>query len=334
MEREKQLFTMEDMKQTYKKKDAWWTVILVDPIASRIALLVANFTNITPNQLSITSFIIGLAAAFSFYIGSVTALIAGALLYHLSFIIDCMDGKIARLKKNGSMFGMVLDISLDHIRVVLCALALTFGQFNHTGDIIYLYLAALLIVVYFIRHINALHIYKIRREMKKKLNKMKRKINKLIKEQIEQELDKVGIESTSTQPFTMDHLPNSGEEALKNEKLKAHVLPKKTKFDLQSRFKSKFQWYLSIRDLLLKYRIRAHLFSGIEFQMFIFIVAPLLGMITEIIILSCILLLLFEIPIVYKLWLSTKDYERQMKTLQEKLNELQNELQEMELSQV
>ncbi|MDQ0338510.1 phosphatidylglycerophosphate synthase [Caldalkalibacillus uzonensis] len=332
MERERQLFTMEDMKGTYKKKDAWWTVILVDPIASRLALPVANYTNITPNQLSITSFIIGLIAAYSFFIGSAAALIVGAILYHISFIIDCMDGKIARLKKSGSMFGMVLDISLDHIRVVLCALALTFGQFNRTDDITYLYLATFLIVVYFIRHINALHIYKIRREMMKKLNKMKRKINKLLKIQINEELDQKGKEMTSDQPTSVNESTEKNRQEAEHvvEEIKDHMLPKKAKFDLQARFKAKFQWYLSVRDFLLRYRIRPHLFSGIEFQMFIFIVAPLLGILKETIIVSCVLLLLFEIPIVYKLWLSTNDYERQMKSLQEKYDELQ----EMELSEV
>ena len=52
----KKKFTLEDVRETYKKKDAWWTVLLVDPIASRLILPTANYTNITPNQLSLFSF--------------------------------------------------------------------------------------------------------------------------------------------------------------------------------------------------------------------------------------------------------------------------------------
>ena len=33
---ERQHFTLDDVKQTYKRKDAWWTVLLVDPVASRL----------------------------------------------------------------------------------------------------------------------------------------------------------------------------------------------------------------------------------------------------------------------------------------------------------
>ena len=91
-------YTLSDVHSTYKAKDAWWTVLLVDPIASRLVVPVANYTNITPNQISAVSFVVGMFAAYSFYVGSAEALLVGAILYHISFILDCMDGKIARLK--------------------------------------------------------------------------------------------------------------------------------------------------------------------------------------------------------------------------------------------
>ena len=86
----------------------------------------------------------------------------------------------------------------------------------------------------------------------------------------------------------------------------------KKRVDLQQAFKSKFSWYLKVRDVLLRHRIRMHLFSGIEFQMFIFIIAPIIGFIPEIILASSILLFLFELSIIYKLWLSTKDFEKEL----------------------
>ncbi|PTX50641.1 phosphatidylglycerophosphate synthase [Melghirimyces profundicolus] len=311
MRQEQHKFTLEDVKATYKKKDAWWTVLLVDPVASRLIVPTANHTNITPNQLSIFSFILGLTAAYCFFLGNYAALVAGALLYHISFIIDCMDGKIARLKGTGSTFGMLLDISLDHIRVVLCGAALTYSQFRLTGDVTYLYLAFLFLAAYCARHINALQLYKLRRDMRGKLRKARRKLKRTA--------EAAGIVINEPEVQNADKPEEDEEEAEKKEALdrpsKAEgpeeELLQKKRFDLQQEFKSKFSTYMRIRDFFLNKRIRMHLFSGIEFQMFIFVVAPIVGLLKETIFFGSILLMAFEAAIVYKIWLSTKDFERE-----------------------
>src|SRR3954471_12686043 len=91
--------------RTYKSRDAWWTVLLVDPLASRLTYLVARRTAITPNQLTVFAFVIGMGAAGCFAKGDRVWLIAAAILYHLSFVVDCMDGKLARFQGSGSVFG-------------------------------------------------------------------------------------------------------------------------------------------------------------------------------------------------------------------------------------
>ncbi|MFS2294977.1 MAG: CDP-alcohol phosphatidyltransferase family protein, partial [Actinomadura sp.] len=54
-------FTLDDVRQrTYKARDAWWTVLLVDPLASRLVKFTANRTRITPNQLTVGALILGL----------------------------------------------------------------------------------------------------------------------------------------------------------------------------------------------------------------------------------------------------------------------------------
>lgn len=46
-------FSLTDVQErTYKPKDAWWTVYLVDPLASRLVTVTANRTSLTPNQLT------------------------------------------------------------------------------------------------------------------------------------------------------------------------------------------------------------------------------------------------------------------------------------------
>ena len=62
------------------------------------------------------------------------------MLFHLSFVIDCMDGKIARLNGTGSVFGAWLDYVFDRLRVLVCTVALMGGQYARTGDFIYVWL--------------------------------------------------------------------------------------------------------------------------------------------------------------------------------------------------
>jgi hypothetical protein len=68
-----------------------------------------------------------------------------------------------------------------------------------------------------------------------------------------------------------------------------------------------------LREALAPRRVRAHLFSGIEYQMFIFIIGPLLDAVAALIVVSSAMLLTFELLIVYRLLLSTKEFEREIR---------------------
>src|SRR5688572_12073522 len=128
-------YTIQEIRsRTYKTRDAWWTVLLVDPLASRLVQFTAGYRWVTPNRLSLAAFVLGLAAAYSFLQADRWWLVAGGLLFHLAFVVDCMDGKIARLNGTGSVFGVWLDFMLDQVRVVICIVALVVGQYAATSD--------------------------------------------------------------------------------------------------------------------------------------------------------------------------------------------------------
>jgi hypothetical protein len=65
----------------------------------------------------------------------------------------------------------------------------------------------------------------------------------------------------------------------------------------------------------MRYRVRPHLFSGIEYQMFIFVLGPLFDAVVPFVLFGAFAMLLFEMALVYKLWLSSKDFDRQMRRL-------------------
>lgn len=67
-------------ERTYKRRDAWWTVWLVDPLASRLVWLVAPWRWVTPNRLTFGAFLVGLGSAACFWQQDYTWLLAGAVL--------------------------------------------------------------------------------------------------------------------------------------------------------------------------------------------------------------------------------------------------------------
>jgi phosphatidylglycerophosphate synthase len=163
-------FTLAEIRsRTYKRRDAWWTVWLVDPLASRLVRLVAPWRWATPNRLTTLAFLIGAGAACCYWRAGYAWLVAGAVLFHVSFVLDCMDGKIARLNGTGSVFGSWLDYVLDRLRVLICAVALFAGQYRESGDFVYVWLAGLVIFLDMFRYLNALQMGKVKAEMRQTL---------------------------------------------------------------------------------------------------------------------------------------------------------------------
>ena len=155
--------------RTYKDRDAWWTVWLVDPLAARLVRLVAPYRWITPNRLTFSAFLFGVGAAACYWQQTWGWLIAGAVLFHLSFVIDCMDGKIARLNGTGSVFGAWLDYVFDRLRVLVCTVALMGGQYARTGDFLYVWLAGIVIFLDMFRYLNALQMSQVKEDMRSRL---------------------------------------------------------------------------------------------------------------------------------------------------------------------
>lgn len=128
-------YTYSDVKKTFKPVDAWWTVAIADPIAGRLTLFLANYTNITPNIVTVFAFALSFAAAFLFYQAVPISLALGTLLFEIGFIFDCVDGKLARLKGLESKQGEILDYLFDRIGFFLLLGGLMFGQFRLYGNI-------------------------------------------------------------------------------------------------------------------------------------------------------------------------------------------------------
>ncbi|POX42250.1 phosphatidylglycerophosphate synthase [Streptomyces sp. Ru73] len=316
---------------TQKKRDAWWTVLLVDPVATPLVRQTAMRTRITPNQITWGALLLGLVSAACFALGDWRWLIAGAVVYHLSFILDCMDGKVARLTGQGSVFGAWLDYIFDRIRVMACAVALMGGQYHRTGDTLYIWLAAAVVALDGLRYINSLEIFKTRHTMRKQIKARIRAARRaedaaevafmedLLRDNpeadIEQDLQRARTDGTDGVVGTDG---KAGTPVLAPVPVTVPRPRRADVIDLQREFRSRFPGYLRARSYLLRHRVRTHLISGIEFQMGVFIVGPLLDAVIPVTVVSGVLLLVFELAIVYKLLLSTRDFARTLDAFEER----------------
>jgi phosphatidylglycerophosphate synthase len=282
-------FTLADIRaRTYKPRDAWWTVILVDPLASRLVLLAARFPWITPNRLTLMATVLGAGSVACFAMQDYPWLVAGALLFHLSFVIDCMDGKIARLMGNGSVFGTWLDFVFDRLRVAACTIALMGGQYLRTHNLTYLLLASAVIFLDMFRYLNAQQMGKVKTLMRVKLAEARGDVN---------------AGTSFVEDLVREH--PLGEAPIDAD-------DDGTVVDVNGEFRSRFSAFVRFRNFLIRKRIRAHIISGIEFEMFVFIVGPIAFQIIPVTIASGALLLGFETLLVFKLWMSTRSFGRQL----------------------
>jgi phosphatidylglycerophosphate synthase len=81
------------------------------PVGRPLSKLLVR-TPISPNQVSVVSILIGLASAWFFVRGN---LLAGALVFQLCAIIDCVDGDLARAAFKQSRLGKWLDLGGDQV---------------------------------------------------------------------------------------------------------------------------------------------------------------------------------------------------------------------------
>ncbi len=90
-------------------------------------------TAVTPNQISLASWLLSPIAAGLMALGGYPALAAGGVLAQLASIVDGCDGEIARLKHSQSEFGGWFDAVLDRYADAFLLFGLMWHEFTSTG---------------------------------------------------------------------------------------------------------------------------------------------------------------------------------------------------------
>ena len=102
-----------------KPAESWWVVLVVDPIAVRVLPVMLRRRWLTANRVTAVAFLVGLVAIWRFAVGDWRG---GAVLFEVRFILDCLDGKLARCRGTASAFGAAFDRVADFVTIP-CAYA-------------------------------------------------------------------------------------------------------------------------------------------------------------------------------------------------------------------
>ena len=122
------------LKLANRANDGFYSVFFLRKISKLFTWLAVRL-KMTPNQVTLISFAIGLLSAYEFSKGNFWAIFTGAVLLQLSIIIDCVDGELARYTRKFSQLGAWLDAITDRIKEYLVFFALAYGAAKNGRDL-------------------------------------------------------------------------------------------------------------------------------------------------------------------------------------------------------
>jgi phosphatidylglycerophosphate synthase len=103
-----------------------------NPIARQLVKSLVK-TPITPDQVTYTSILFGLASAFAFSQGTTLSIIVAGLFLEVTLVLDCADGQLARAKKCASDWGRFLDGIAGYISYLSVVIGMMIGFNGHYG---------------------------------------------------------------------------------------------------------------------------------------------------------------------------------------------------------
>jgi phosphatidylglycerophosphate synthase len=107
---------LEVYRRTRKIPDLFWNLYVCRPVAAVLVAAVKN-TRITPNQITLISFVLALvAAAMIALLPGYWGLLAAVVTYELSYVLDCADGMLARWRGIQSPEGHLFDFLMDELK--------------------------------------------------------------------------------------------------------------------------------------------------------------------------------------------------------------------------
>jgi len=146
--------------QANRIDDGFYSTFVVRRISKPITRLALRL-GLSPNTITLISFLIGLSAALAFAQGSRAWMVVGALALQLSLVVDCVDGEVARATRRFSALGAWLDASTDRVKEYAAYAGLATGAV--IGGSPAWWVAVVLIVVQTVRHMSDYNFSRVQR---------------------------------------------------------------------------------------------------------------------------------------------------------------------------
>ncbi|MFC5753299.1 CDP-alcohol phosphatidyltransferase family protein [Actinomadura rugatobispora] len=134
-----------------KRDDGFFATFAVSAYSPYIVRWVAA-RGITPDAVTAASVALALLAALWFSGGTRAGMVTGAVLLYLAFVLDCVDGQLARYTGRFSALGAWLDAVSDRVKeyavyagLAIGSTAAAAGTSAHGGDVWALAMAALIL---------------------------------------------------------------------------------------------------------------------------------------------------------------------------------------------
>lgn len=132
------------LKSAVKSRDGFFTTHFISPYSRYIARWCAR-RGLTPNQVTTASLLTALIAAGSAATGTRGGYIVAGVLLLCSFVLDCVDGQIARYALQYSTLGAWLDATFDRAKEYAYYAGLALGAARGGDDVWALALGAMIL---------------------------------------------------------------------------------------------------------------------------------------------------------------------------------------------
>ena len=137
--------------QTKNKDDEWWSSFVTAPIAILFSYVVVDIKWLTPNLITLLSFLTAIISALFIIDGGSTNFLIAALLIHLSHVFDCMDGQLARYRKTSTASGSYFDRVTDQMQVAIWFGAVGYAAYLQSGTVLPVFLSFIGVAFYSLR---------------------------------------------------------------------------------------------------------------------------------------------------------------------------------------
>ncbi|MFG2378704.1 DUF5941 domain-containing protein [Streptomyces sp. NPDC048504] len=132
------------LKSAVKSRDGFFTTHFISPYSRYIARWCAR-RGLTPNQVTTASLLTALIAAGSAATGTRGGYVVAGVLLLCSFVLDCVDGQIARYALQYSTLGAWLDATFDRAKEYAYYAGLALGAARGGDDVWALALGAMIL---------------------------------------------------------------------------------------------------------------------------------------------------------------------------------------------